>query len=64
MPRRAEIEHGRLSGIQVVDDHVEVHLLGQLLCRPHRRSVLVHLLKGDALSRFQPVEAAQVAFGR
>lgn len=42
---RAEIEHRHLGGIKVVNDHVEVHLLGQLLRWPHRRRVPVHLLK-------------------
>jgi hypothetical protein len=31
---RTEIDHCRLGGIEVVNDHVEVHLLGPLLGRP------------------------------
>ena len=27
----AELEHGRLGGIEVVDNHIEVHLLGRFL---------------------------------
>ena len=34
---RAKTKHGHLAGIEVVNDHVEVHLLGHLLTGPHRR---------------------------
>src|SRR5690242_7391800 len=45
-----EIEYRRLSGIEVVDDHVEMHLLGHLLTRPSWRDIALHLLEGDALT--------------
>src|SRR5215831_2418841 len=47
---RAEIEHRRLGGVEVIDDHVEMHLLGYLLSRPSRRGIALHLLEGDALT--------------
>src|SRR5262249_30737946 len=47
---RAEIEHRRLGGVEVVDDHIEMHLLGHLLTRPPRRGIVLHLLEGDALA--------------
>src|SRR4029077_1459460 len=47
---RAETEHRRLGGVEVVDDHVEMHLLGHLLARPSRRGIVLHLLEGDALA--------------
>ena len=50
VPGRAEIEHRRLSGIEVVDDHVEMHLLRHLLSRPSWRDIPHHLLEGDALT--------------
>jgi hypothetical protein len=37
---RAEIEYCRLGCVEVVNDHVEVHLLGW----PRRRRVPVHVL--------------------
>ena len=46
----AEIEHRRLSGIEVVDDDVEMHLLRRLLTRPSWRGIALHLLEGDALT--------------
>ena len=46
----AEIEHSRLSGIEVVDDHIEMHLLRHLLIRPLWRGITLHLLEGDALT--------------
>jgi hypothetical protein len=48
VPGRAESEHRCLGGVEVVDDHVEVHLPRHLLSRPYRRSVGLHLLEGDA----------------
>jgi hypothetical protein len=50
---RAEIEHRRLGGVEVVDDHVEMHLLRYLLSRPGRRDIAFHLLEGDALTVFR-----------
>src|SRR5579859_2651651 len=43
---RAEREHLRLGGVEVVDDHVEVHLLRHLLSRPLRRGIVRYLLEG------------------
>jgi hypothetical protein len=40
---RAELEHRRLTGVEVVDHHVEVHLLGHLLVRPDGRRVVLTL---------------------
>ena len=37
---RAEFEHGRLGDVEIIDDHVEVHLLWYLLTRPAQRSGL------------------------
>ena len=45
-----EIDHDRLGGIEIVDEHVEVHLLGPLLGRPRRRCVVRHLMKRDVLA--------------
>jgi len=47
---RTEFDHCRLGGIEVVNEHVEVHLLGPLLGRPRRRRVTGHLMEGDALA--------------
>lgn len=47
---RTEADHGRLGDIEVVDEHIEVHLLGPFLGRPGRRRVTVHPVKGDALA--------------
>ena len=47
---RTEIDHCRLGDVEVVDDHVEVHLLGPLLGRPRRRRVTGHPMEGDALA--------------
>jgi hypothetical protein len=47
---RAEIEHRRLGGVEIVDDDVEVHLLGHFLSRPSWRGVGLHLQEGDALT--------------
>src|SRR5215468_9597830 len=49
-----EIEYRRLSGIEVVDDHVQVHLLRHLLARPSWRGIALHLLEGDALTVVRP----------
>jgi hypothetical protein len=46
----APSQHRRLAGIEVVDDHVEVHLLGHVLTRPDRRGVRLHLLEPDGLA--------------
>jgi hypothetical protein len=51
---RAELEHRGLAGVEVVDDHVEMHLLWYLLGRPVRRGVVLHLLERDALTFFSP----------
>ena len=45
---RSEIDRCRLGGIEVVNEHVEVHLLGPLLGRPRRRRVASYLMEGDA----------------
>ena len=47
---RAEVEHRRLGSVEVVDDHVEMHLLRHLLSRPSWRDIPLHLLEGDALT--------------
>ena len=47
---RAQFEHRGLAGIEVVDDHVDMHLLGYLLSRPGRRRVVLHRLEADALA--------------
>src|SRR5436189_5593225 len=49
MPGRAEVQHRRLGDVEVVDVHVEMHLLRQLLARPGGRRVPLDLLEGDAL---------------
>ena len=36
---RAQLEHGGLGNIEIVDDHVDVHLLGVLLAGPLRRPI-------------------------
>ena len=38
------------GGVEVVDDHVEVHLLRHLLARPARRAVVLDRLEADALA--------------
>jgi hypothetical protein len=38
------------GGVEVVDDDVKVHLLRDLLSRPRRRRVVLHLLERDALT--------------
>ena len=48
--RGAEAQHVLLAAVEVVDDHVEVHLLRSLLSRPLRRSVVVDRLEGDAVA--------------
>jgi hypothetical protein len=48
MSGRTEVERRRLGRIEVIDDHVEVHLLGLLLSRPVRRRVTVHPVEGIA----------------
>ena len=47
--RRPEFEHGLFSGIEVVDHDVDVHLLGDVLARPVRRTELLDALEADAL---------------
>jgi hypothetical protein len=47
---RAETEHRRLGGVEVVDEHIEVHLLGHLLSWPPGRGIGLHLLEGNALA--------------
>jgi mycofactocin system transcriptional regulator len=47
---RTEIEHRRLGGVEIVDDDVEVHLLGHFLSRPSGRGVGLHLQEGNALT--------------
>ena len=47
---RTDTEHGRFSRVEVIDDHVEMHLLRNLLARPAGRCVSLHLLEGDALA--------------
>ena len=39
-----------LGLVEVVDDHVEVHLLRHLLAGPHRGAVVVDLLERQALA--------------
>jgi len=46
----AEVEHCRLGAVEVVHDHVEMHLLGHLLSRPCGRVIGLYLLEGDALT--------------
>ncbi len=46
----AESQHGCLGGVEIVDDHVEMHLLRNVLARPGGQSVGLHLLEGDALA--------------
>ncbi len=50
MSSRTKFDHCRLGDIEVVDEHIEVHLLGPLLSRPRRRRVTGHLMEGDALA--------------
>ena len=45
-----EIDRRRLGCVEVVNEHVEVHLLGPLLGRPRRRRVISHPVEGDALA--------------
>src|SRR5262245_18664605 len=47
--RSTEFEHGLFPGIEVVDHDVHVHLLGNILARPHRRPELLDALEADAL---------------
>ena len=42
---RPELEDGGLSGVEIVHDHVEVHLLGWVLRRPDGCRVAVHPLE-------------------
>src|SRR4051794_29676300 len=46
----AEGEDRLLTPVEVVDDDVEVHLLGRLLSGPLRRPVVGHLLERDAVA--------------
>src|SRR3954447_9723483 len=48
--RRAELEHGGLCRVEVVDRDVDVHLLRYLLPGPARGGVLVHLLEPDGVA--------------
>lgn len=50
----AESQHGRFAGIQVVDDHVEVHLLRCILTGPIGSRESLDLLETDALAVFRP----------
>jgi hypothetical protein len=54
--RRTEGDDRLLAGVEVVDDDVEVHLLGHVLARPVGRGVGVHALEGEAV----PVVGADV----
>src|SRR5947209_5742291 len=47
---RAEREHLRLGGVEVVDVHVDMHLLGYVLSRPLGRGIGLHLLEADAVA--------------
>src|SRR5215217_517148 len=47
--RRAEFEHGLFSRIEVVDHDVHVHLLGDVLARPIRRTELLDALEANTL---------------
>src|SRR5699024_11446943 len=44
---RTDLDHGRLGGLEVLDDHVEVHLLRMILTRPTGRMVVLDLLDED-----------------
>ncbi len=44
---RTDLDHGRLGGLEVLDDHVEVHLLRMILTRPTGRMVVLDLLDAD-----------------
>ena len=47
---RAELQYRGLAGVEIVHDHVDVHLLRYVLVRPGRRGVVRHLLERDALA--------------
>ena len=47
---RTEIDHCRLGGVEVVNEHVEVHLLGPFLTRPGRRRVISNPMESNALA--------------
>ncbi len=47
---RTEVDYCRLSSIEVVYNHIDVHLLGPLLARPRWWRVIIHLMEGDALA--------------
>ena len=51
---RAELERTCLAGIEVVDNQVEMHLLGQILPRPRGRRVGLDAMKGNAVSVIRP----------
>src|SRR5712691_9612383 len=53
---RAELEHGLFGNVKIIDDHVEVHLLRNLLPGPVGWRIVLDLLEGDAL----PVVGANV----
>ena len=50
MLRRTQRDDLEFRGVQIIDDHVQVHLLRVLLSRPDRRAVVRHLLERDALT--------------
>lgn len=47
---RPERDHCRLGGVEIVDVHVDVHLLRPILPRPLRRHIAVDLLEGDRVT--------------
>jgi hypothetical protein len=47
---RTEVRHRRPGSIEIVDKHVDVHLLGPLLGRPCRRRVVGNPMEDDALA--------------
>ena len=44
---RADVDHGRLGGVEVVDDDIEVHLLRMVLPGPAGSVVVLDLLDAD-----------------
>src|SRR5215210_5164299 len=46
---RTEFEHGLFSRIEVIDHDVHVHLLGNVLAGPIRRTELLDALEANAL---------------
>jgi cytochrome c oxidase assembly protein subunit 15 len=51
---RAKLDHRRLGRVEIIDDHIDVHLLGNVLRRPGRRDVIRHLLEADAIAVIGP----------